>query len=104
MLNLLPRIPVRVACWRRFKTITSDAEALLFSQNCLFSLATLEVDRDPETNNFALTEQEQPNVWRWALVSDEGEVIQTGNEPTQVAAQRVASDALYWGPLLKLAD
>jgi len=41
------------------------AEAASFSRCCRFSLGTLEVDCDPATRSFALTEQELPGAWRW---------------------------------------
>lgn len=81
--------------WRCFQSIPSDAEASSFSEQCLFSLATLEVDCDPETRSFALTEQERPDTWRWAIISDRGAILHDGTEPTQAEAKKVAGDALY---------
>lgn len=81
--------------WRCFLTVPSGAEASSFAESCLFSLATLEVDCDPDTKSFALTEQEQPGAWRWAIVSDHGVVLHDGCECTQQAAKKTASAALY---------
>ena len=81
--------------WRCFQTVSSSAEASSFAECCLYSLATLEVDCDPETRSFALTEQEQPGAWRWAIVSARGVVLHNGCEPTQLEAKRIANDALY---------
>jgi hypothetical protein len=81
--------------WRCFQTVSSDAEASSFSECCLFSLATLEVDCDPETHCFALTEQERPGAWRWAIISARGAILQAGCEPTQLAAKEIATEALH---------
>lgn len=87
--------------WRCFQSISSGAEASSFAECCLFSLATLEMDCDPESKSFALTEQEQPGAWRWATVNDHGVVLHDGCEPTQVEAKRTASAALYdFAPVL----
>jgi len=84
-----------LSTWRCFQTISSDAEAAAFSECCLFSLATLEVDCDPVTKNFALTEQEGPGAWRWAIISDRGAVLQAGRESTLLAAKKVAGETLH---------
>lgn len=81
--------------WRFFQTVSSGAEASSFAECCRFSLATLEVDCDPETNSFALIEQEEPGTWRWAIVSDRGRVLHDGNESTQLEAKQAATAALY---------
>jgi hypothetical protein len=81
--------------WRCFRNVASDAEAAAFSENCLFSLATLEIDCDPATHRFALTEQEQPGAWRWAIVNDRGAILQSGREPTQEKAKTIAALALH---------
>jgi len=88
-------MPLFVSNWRCFQAIPSDAEASAFSESCLYSLATLEVDCDSATRNFALTEQELPGIWRWAVISARGVIIQAGCEPTQMAAKRVATAALH---------
>lgn len=80
--------------WRCFQNIFSDAEAASFSEFCLFSLSTLEVACDPASTNFALTEQERPGAWRWAIINDRNVVLQAGREPTQVAAKKAAVRAL----------
>ena len=83
--------------WRCFQAVVSAAEASAFAECCLYSLATLEVevDSDPATRSFALTEQEQPGAWRWAIISARGVVLHNGCEPTQLDAKRVAVTALY---------
>ena len=81
--------------WRCFQAVSSDAEASSFSASCLFSLATLEVDCDPDTKSFALTEREHPGAWRWAIISARGIILQAGCEPTQVEAKKIATEALH---------
>jgi hypothetical protein len=81
--------------WRCFEKISADAEASSFSAFCLFSLATLEVACDAATNRFALTERERLGLWRWAIISERGEILSAGCETTQVAAKRFASAALH---------
>jgi hypothetical protein len=83
--------------WRSFQSVSSGAEAASFSECCLYSLGTLEVDCDPATRSFALTEQEQPGAWRWAIVDDLGDVLHAGCETTQGEAKKVAAEALYHG-------
>ena len=83
--------------WRSFQTVSSDAEAAAFSARCLFSLATLEVTCDPETNNWALTEQERPGVWRWAVISAGGATFQDGREYTRETAKKIALETLANG-------
>ncbi len=84
--------------WRCFRNVASDAEAAAFSERCLFSLATLEIDCDPETHRFALTEREQPGAWRWAIVNDRGAILLAGREPTQDEAKTIAAFALHHDP------
>jgi hypothetical protein len=100
MLRMEPSHPMSLFAptWRCFQSITSDAEALSFSECCLFSLETLEVDCDPATRSFALTEQERPGAWRWAIISDRGVILQAGSEPTQGEAKKVAAGALHRSP------
>jgi len=85
-----------VPTWRCFQNIPSDAEASSFSECCLFSLSTLEVDCDPDTHSFALTEQERPGAWRWAIINDRGVTLDAGCESTQVRAKEVAEVALHF--------
>jgi len=80
--------------WRCFQAISADAEASSFSEFCLFSLATLEIACDGATNSFALTEQEMPGHWRWAIISERGVILRAGWESTQVAAKEFANAAL----------
>ena len=95
--SLLSAMSLLVPIWRCFQTISSDAEAASFSECCLFSLATLEVDCDPETKSFALTEQERPGAWRWAVINGWGAILHAGCEPTQVEAKKTAAEALHNG-------
>lgn len=91
-------MPPLIENWRCFRNVASDAEAASFSERCLFSLATLEIDCDPETHRFALTEQEQPGAWRWAIVNDRGAILQSGRAPTQDEAKTIAAVALHQVP------
>jgi hypothetical protein len=86
--------------WRSFQTVSSDAEAAAFSARCLFSLATLEVTCDPATNNWALTEQERPGVWRWAVMSAGGATFQEGRESSRETAKQIALETLANGSSL----
>jgi hypothetical protein len=72
----------------------SAAEASLVSESCLFSLATLEFACLPDTLGFALTECEHSGVWRWAVISPEGSILDDGREPTQARAQSTAEAVL----------
>ncbi len=80
--------------WRTFQSFTSGAEAAAYSENCMFSLSTLEIDRRSGTTNFALTERELPGAWRWAIVNARGQVTDHGSEPTQAGAKLVSASAL----------
>ena len=60
----------------------------------MFSLNTLEVTCDPGYCGFALTERRQHDMWRWALVSAEGPVIDEGWEITETDAKRSAVGAM----------
>lgn len=92
---------LRLPAWRCFQSIASDAEASQFSECALFSLATLEVECDLLTGNFALTEQEGLGSWRWAVISDRSVVIATGKKTTQADAKTIADEALYFRPTLE---
>ena len=83
-----------LSIWCPFGIIPSAAEAAMVSESCLYSLATLEVVCCPGTSNFALTECEHPDVWRWAIISTAGRVLDNGHEPTQTAAKTHAESAL----------
>ena len=93
----LPTMSFLAPNWRSFQNLSPGAEAASFSRCCRFSLGTLEVDCDPATRSFALTEQEQPGMWRWAIISDRGGVLLAGSASTQVEAKKVATEALYHG-------
>ena len=80
--------------WIPFRSIESGAEAAAYSENCIYSLATLEIDRPPESTSFALTEQEYSDAWRWAIVDATGQVIQHGSAPTQELAKQASVRAL----------
>ena len=53
-----------------------------------------EIACDGATNSFALTEQERPGHWRWAIISERGVILRAGWESTQVAAKEFANAAL----------
>ena len=93
--HLLPTMSLLIPHWRCFQTVSSGAEASSFSECCRFSLATLEVDCDPETKNFALIEQEGPVTWRWAIVNERGRVIHDGTARSSLEAKRAARAAVY---------
>ena len=80
--------------WCCFRTLPSAAVAAEVSANCLFSLATLEVSFRSRCLDFALTEQEGTQIWRWAIVTPEGSILHEGREPTQAEAKHTAEDAL----------
>ena len=83
-----------VPIWHNFQDITSDAEAASYAANCIFSLATLEISHPPGSTRFALTEQERPGGWRWAIVDARGQVMDHGLEPTQADAKLASAGAL----------
>ena len=81
--------------WHSFSTLALNNEAVCASACCKFSFATLEVAGClPGMASFALTEKRQMDVWRWAICSLEGVILQTGCEPTQTGAKKVAEKAL----------
>ncbi len=80
--------------WCSFPDISANAEAAFASSSSLFSLTTLEVTHDPGFPGFALTEKRQHDMWRWALVSAEGPVVDEGWEPTESDAKRSAVGAM----------
>jgi hypothetical protein len=81
--------------WRSFLTLGPNHEAASASVCCNFSFATLEVACcHPGKASFALTEQRQTDVWRWAICSTQGLILHAGCEPTQTGAKRVAGEAL----------
>ena len=82
--------------WRPFQTLSSDAEAAVCSSVCLYSLATLQIAMSPAAERFALIEQKQPGVWRWATYSIQGRILDEGWEPDDATAKTVAEEALQW--------
>jgi hypothetical protein len=80
--------------WRSFQDLPSDSEAAFASSSSRFSLMTLEVTCDPGYPGFALTERRQHDMWRWALVSAAGPVVDEGWEPTESDAKRSAVGAM----------
>jgi hypothetical protein len=80
--------------WRTFQSVSSAAEAAAYAHSCIFSLATLEIACSPGATPYALTEQEQPGVWRWAVVDEMGRVIHDGWEPTQAGAKLASAHVL----------
>jgi len=89
MMNTLT-LPV----WRPFPCVTSDAEAAVYSEGCMFSLATLEVACHPSGTAFALIERKEPGTWRWAVVDLFGRVLVDGFEPSPCDAKQAAVEAL----------
>jgi hypothetical protein len=80
--------------WRAFEDIASNSEAACAAACCTFSLATLEVASANDEASFALTECEQPEVWRWAVVGPGGVILEEGCERSQDEAKVAASEAL----------
>lgn len=80
--------------WQTFQSIASGAAAAAYSEQCVFSLATLEIDCPCGATSFALTEREQPGLWRWAVVNEWGRVVALGSEPSQTGAKRASAEAL----------
>jgi hypothetical protein len=84
-----------IPLWRSFRTLDSNSEAACVSVCCSYSFATLEVACcQPGNAVFALTEQRQIDVWRWAICSNNGLILHAGSEPTQTGAKKVAEAAL----------
>jgi len=83
-----------IPTWRAFSALASDAEAASLSPCCFFSLATLEVGCITGTASVALTEREQPGMWRWSIISTAGAILENGREPTEAAAKIVAAEVL----------
>ncbi len=48
----------------------------------------------PGVTGFALVEQIQPDLWRWATVSAEGPILDEGPWATQTEAKSFAVEAL----------
>ena len=80
--------------WQSFESLTSGAAAAAYSEHCIFSLATLEIDCPSGATSFALTERELPGLWRWAIVNARGQVIDHGSETTQAGAKLASANAL----------
>jgi hypothetical protein len=80
--------------WCSFLKIHSNVEAAFASSSSSFSLATLEVTHDSGFDGFALTERKQNDMWRWALISAEGQIVDEGWEPTELDAKRSAIGAM----------
>jgi hypothetical protein len=80
--------------WRCFISLPSDSEAATVSKHCNFSLATLEIACDPAAECFALVEQEQVGLWRWAVLTISGVLLREGQQPTPTDAKRIAAEAL----------
>jgi hypothetical protein len=80
--------------WRCFEDITCGAEAASAAASCSFSLGTLEVASLPEAASFAVTERKQPEIWRWAIISSGGFILEEGFEASQCEAKNAASEAL----------
>jgi hypothetical protein len=89
-------MPLFVPTWRSFQTLPCDAEAAVYSAACLYSLATLRIATSSGASRFALTEQKQPGVWRWATYSLQGGILDEGWEPGEAEARNAAVEALQW--------
>jgi len=80
--------------WRFFQDLSSGAEAAACSEYCIFSLRTFEIASCSGTASFALTEQKQEGVWRWAIVNAGGRVVGEGFETTRSSAHEASADLL----------
>ena len=84
-----------VPIWRSFVALPSSNEALTASVCCNYSFETLEIACcHPGMANFALTEQRQSDMWRWAICSTRGLILLAGCEATQLGAKYAAEEAL----------
>lgn len=75
-------------------SLSSPAEAAILSARCRFSLATTEVLCSPANTFFALTEQEHPSVWRWAVYGTSDAALDEGTSPSRLEAGRSAVNVL----------
>jgi len=80
--------------WQSFQTIPSAAEAALASDCCHFSLATLEIYTHPKTTCHAVVEEEEKDVWRWAIIDEECVTIEDGRAPSRERARQIAENLL----------
>jgi hypothetical protein len=80
--------------WCAFENLSSGKQAACAAACCAFSLSTLEIAAHFNTPTFALTERKQPEVWRWAVISSGGLILEEGCEPSQDEAKRTAAEAL----------
>ena len=74
--------------------LSSPAEAAILSACCRYSLATAEVILSPADTFFALTEQQHPAVWRWAVYGTQKTALAEGAAPTRAAAGEAAVASL----------
>jgi hypothetical protein len=86
-------MPDSFPIWRCFRSLPSDSEAASVSKYCVFSLSTLEIACDPETECIALIEREQADAWRWAVLNDAGVIMEGGQQSTQADAKCIAAEA-----------
>ena len=80
--------------WHSFPNIPSDSEAAFAASSSMFSLMTLAITSNSGYCGFALTEQKQHDLWRWALISADGHVDNEGWEPTESSAKKSAVGAM----------
>ncbi|MDI1336539.1 MAG: hypothetical protein PSU94_10205 [Lacunisphaera sp.] len=78
------------AQWRSLRDLSSGAEMAILSARCRFSLATAEVLCSPADTFFALTEQEHPTAWRWAVYGTRDSALDEGTASSRVEAGRTA--------------
>ena len=88
-------MPFLIPIWRSFVALPLNNEAVTASVCCNYSFETLEIACcSPGMANFALTEQRQSDVWRWAICSTRGLILLAGCEATQTGAKNAAEKAL----------
>jgi len=81
--------------WRSIGELPCPAQSAILSARCRFSLSTAEVLCCPADTYFALTEQEHPDTWRWAVYGTRDDPLDEGLAPTRVEAGQAAVAALW---------
>jgi hypothetical protein len=84
--------------WHELQDLSEKPGLSRVAAACLFSLATLRVVLHPAGVCFALTERQQPGVWRWAVVGAHGHVVYEGWQPAEALARHEAEHALALEP------
>jgi hypothetical protein len=83
-----------ILIWESYQNLSPIAQAAYVSKFCLFSLATLEIATCSDTAELALIEQEHLDSWRWAVISPDGFISDSGSEPSRALANTAVELAL----------